>query len=159
MEILTIFKHAIVISFFVFVMMLLVDFVDTVSQTRMARLIRGGRWRQYTLAAFLGDHTGCLARLLQENKRATVCHPASFPARFTTALNRSGIRAHALQSAAKIDDGGYSTGVLVTWVKEQSLMIPTDKGTVLLTGCAQPGIVKIVAAARAFLNSNVYFIV
>ena len=45
MEILTIFKHAVVISFFMFVMMLPVDFVDAFSQTRIARLIRGGRWR------------------------------------------------------------------------------------------------------------------
>ena len=60
MEVLPIFKHAIVISFFVFVMMLLVDFVDTASQTRVARLIKGGRWRQYTLASFLGSTPGCL---------------------------------------------------------------------------------------------------
>jgi len=45
-DILTIFKHAVVISFFMFVMMLPVDFVDTVSQARIARLIRGGRWRE-----------------------------------------------------------------------------------------------------------------
>jgi hypothetical protein len=35
-DILTIFKHAVVISFFMFVMMLPVDFVDTVSQARIA---------------------------------------------------------------------------------------------------------------------------
>jgi hypothetical protein len=45
-EILTIFKHAVVISFFMFVMMLPVDFFDTVNQTRMSDLIRGGRWRE-----------------------------------------------------------------------------------------------------------------
>jgi 7,8-dihydropterin-6-yl-methyl-4-(beta-D-ribofuranosyl)aminobenzene 5'-phosphate synthase len=31
-------------------------------------------------------------------------------------------------------------------------------GTILITGCAHPGIVKIVAAARAILGSNVYFV-
>ena len=64
MEILSIFKHALMISFFVFVMMLLVDFIDTASQRRMSRLIQGGRWRQYTLAAFLGATPGCLGAFM-----------------------------------------------------------------------------------------------
>ncbi len=38
---------------FVFVMMLVVDFIDTASQRRMSDLIKGGRWRQYMLASFL----------------------------------------------------------------------------------------------------------
>jgi 7,8-dihydropterin-6-yl-methyl-4-(beta-D-ribofuranosyl)aminobenzene 5'-phosphate synthase len=110
------------------------------------------------LSHFHGDHTGGLAQLLQKNKHATVCHPASFPAKFSAALNRSGFRTQALRSAAKIADGVYSTGELGTWIKEQSLMIPTEMGTVLITGCAHPGIVKIVAAARAILGSNVYLV-
>ncbi len=64
MNLLPIFKHAVVISFFVFVMMLLVDFLDTVSQMRANRLIRGGRWRQYSLAAFLGATPGCLGAFM-----------------------------------------------------------------------------------------------
>ena len=47
-----------------FVMMLLVDFVDTASQARMAGLIRCGRWRQYTLASFLGATPGCLGAFM-----------------------------------------------------------------------------------------------
>lgn len=127
--------------------------------TNMRRLgIAPGETQVVFLSHFHGDHTGGLARLLQENKRATVCHPASFPAGFSAALDRSGIRTQALRSAAKIDEGVYSTGELGTWLKEQSLMISTEKGTVLITGCAHPGIVKIVAAARAILGSNVYFV-
>ncbi|MCG6908291.1 MAG: MBL fold metallo-hydrolase [Desulfobacteraceae bacterium] len=110
------------------------------------------------LSHFHGDHTGGLTQLLQKNKHATVCHPASFPAKFSAALNRSGIRAQALRAATKIDDGVYTTGELGTWIKEQSLMIPTEKGTVLITGCAHPGIVNIVAAAKAILGSDVYLV-
>ena len=45
-KILPIFKHDSMISFFVFVMMLLVEFVDTASKRRISDIIKGGRWRQ-----------------------------------------------------------------------------------------------------------------
>jgi hypothetical protein len=54
MEILSVFKHALMITVFVFVMMLLVDFIDMASKGRMSGMIKGGPWRQYTLASFLG---------------------------------------------------------------------------------------------------------
>jgi hypothetical protein len=64
MELISIFKHALMISFFVFVMMLLVDFIDMASQRRASDIIRGGRWRQYTLASFLGSTPGCLGAFM-----------------------------------------------------------------------------------------------
>jgi hypothetical protein len=64
MEPLSIFEHALMISFFVFVMMLLVDFIEMASKGRMSGIIKGGRWRQYTLASFLGSTPGCLGAFM-----------------------------------------------------------------------------------------------
>ncbi|MBW1940268.1 MAG: arsenic efflux protein [Deltaproteobacteria bacterium] len=64
MEILPILKHALMISFFVFVMMLLVDVIDTASKRRMSNIMQGGLWRQYTLASFLGSTPGCLGAFM-----------------------------------------------------------------------------------------------
>jgi len=65
MEVLSdVFKHALMISVFVFVMMLLVDFIDMASKGRMSGIIKGGRWRQYTLASFLGSTPGCLGAFM-----------------------------------------------------------------------------------------------
>ncbi len=64
MEIITIFKHAFMISFFVFVMMLLVDFIDTGSKQRISKIMKGGLWRQYTLASFFGSTPGCLGAFM-----------------------------------------------------------------------------------------------
>jgi len=64
MEIIPIFKHALMITVFVFVMMLLVDFIDMASKGRMAGIIKGGMWRQYTLASFLGSTPGCLGTFM-----------------------------------------------------------------------------------------------
>lgn len=59
-----VFKHAFMITLFVFVMMLVVDFVDMASKGRMSGIIKGGRWRQYTLASFLGSTPGCLGAFM-----------------------------------------------------------------------------------------------
>jgi hypothetical protein len=64
MALLSIIKHALMISFFVFVMMLLVDFIDTASRKQMSGLIKGGRWRQYFIGSFLGATPGCLGAFM-----------------------------------------------------------------------------------------------
>jgi hypothetical protein len=61
---LDVFKHALMISVFVFVMMLVVDFVDTASEKRISGIMKGGQWRQYTLASFLGSTPGCLGAFM-----------------------------------------------------------------------------------------------
>ena len=64
MDLLSIFKHSLIICFFVFVMMLLVDFVDSISKRRISQIMKGSRWRQYTLASFFGSTPGCLGAFM-----------------------------------------------------------------------------------------------
>ena len=64
MKIFAVFKHAVMITVFVFVMMLLIDFVDTASKRRISALMKGGLWRQYTLTSFLGSTPGCLGAFM-----------------------------------------------------------------------------------------------
>jgi len=64
MDLFPIFIHALMITVFVFVMMLLIDFIDAASKRRMSNIIKGGQWRQYTLASFLGSTPGCLGAFM-----------------------------------------------------------------------------------------------
>lgn len=64
MEVVEILKQAVMITVFVFVMMLLVDFVDAASKERLSSMVRGGPWRQYTLVSFLGATPGCLGAFM-----------------------------------------------------------------------------------------------
>ena len=64
MEILPVFKHALMISFFVFVMMLLVDFINIATKGQASSVLRGGQWRQYVLASSLGSTPGCLGAFM-----------------------------------------------------------------------------------------------
>lgn len=59
-----IFAHSVLITVFVFVMMLLVDYFNVITNGKMSRMIRGGHWRQYFIASFLGSTPGCLGSFL-----------------------------------------------------------------------------------------------
>ena len=64
MELWSIFKHSIMITVFVFVMMLIVDYLNVITNGRMSTAIKGSRWRQYTISSFLGATPGCLGAYL-----------------------------------------------------------------------------------------------
>lgn len=63
-EIIPIISHAVVITIFVFVMMLLVDYFNVATQGRIKKVIKGSKARQYTIASFLGSTPGCLGAFL-----------------------------------------------------------------------------------------------
>ena len=58
--ILTSIKHALMITGFVFVMMLVIEYLNVLSRGAWQDRLRGGRWRQYLLAVLLGVTPGCL---------------------------------------------------------------------------------------------------
>jgi 7,8-dihydropterin-6-yl-methyl-4-(beta-D-ribofuranosyl)aminobenzene 5'-phosphate synthase len=110
------------------------------------------------LSHFHHDHVGGLEGLLQRNKDVAVFFPASFQARFRDDLIKSGVQAVVIRSPALICKSVYSTGELGMWIKEQSLIIHTDKGLLVITGCAHPGIVKIIKTAKNLLRDDVLLI-
>jgi hypothetical protein len=57
-------KHALMITVFVFVMMLIVDFLDMFSKKKLTTMMKGSIWRQYTAASFLGATPGCLGAFM-----------------------------------------------------------------------------------------------
>ena len=64
MELLSIFKHSLMITVFVFVMMLIVDYLNVLTKGRMSTGLKENRWRQYTVSSFLGATPGCLGAYL-----------------------------------------------------------------------------------------------
>lgn len=55
-----IFKHALMITSFVFIMMLLIEYINVQTQGRWQDTLKESRWGQYLLGAFLGAMPGCL---------------------------------------------------------------------------------------------------
>jgi len=63
-EIESVAAHSVMITLFVFVMMLTTDYINVQSKGKFDILIRGGKWRQYTVASFLGATPGCLGAFM-----------------------------------------------------------------------------------------------
>ena len=104
------------------------------------------------------DHIGGLRVFLQQNPRSTVYLPASFPASFKKSIIATGAKVRALGQPEKLFDKVYTSGELGSWIKEQSLVIDTPKGLVIITGCAHPGVVQIVSQTKNWLHKEVYLV-
>ena len=57
------------------------------------------------------------------------------------------VRPDAFSEPTEISPGVYSTGVLGALIKEQSLVVKTEKGNIVITGCAHPGLERILQTA------------
>lgn len=64
MAFIAILKHSLMITVFVFVMMLIVDYLNVITKGKMSVGLKGNRWQQYTIASFLGSTPGCLGAYL-----------------------------------------------------------------------------------------------
>ena len=95
------------------------------------------------------DHTGGLSDLLTTNRDSEVCLLASFSESFKNEIKNPVIE---VRGPAEICDRVYTTGELGTSIQEQSLVLKTVNGMIVLTGCAHPGIGEIMDAASGFGN-------
>jgi len=105
-----------------------------------------------------GDHTGGLSGFLEVNSNVKVYVPQSFPKNFKDEIKSYGASFVDVTDPTKIFDRVYSTGELGTWIKEQSLIIKTEKGLIVITGCAHPGIVNIVKISKDLMKEDVYLV-
>ena len=106
-----------------------------------------------------GDHVGGLTGILSLNNHVKVYVPSSFPSSFKNEIRSYGCELVEIKNATVICEGVATTGELGTTIKEQSLLVNTSKGLVIVTGCAHPGLVKIVEKAEQLTNTNVYLLI
>jgi len=105
-----------------------------------------------------GDHTGGLGSFLEKNPNVTIYIPESFPKRFKNNAQARGATIVDVNEPMKICEDVYSTGQLGKWIKEQSLIVRTDKGLIVITGCAHPGIVNIVNTAKDLVKDDILLV-
>ncbi len=110
------------------------------------------------LSHFHGDHTGGIYRFLETNPTVTVYLPQSFPKEFKVNLKGYGAKVVEVSPSMKIAENLYSSGELGSEIIEQSLLILTPEGQIVITGCAHPGIDQIVQKAKELLAEPVLLV-
>jgi 7,8-dihydropterin-6-yl-methyl-4-(beta-D-ribofuranosyl)aminobenzene 5'-phosphate synthase len=104
------------------------------------------------------DHTGGLSALLRENPDIAVYLPDFFPSPFKDSITKQGASYVNIKSYQKILTNVYSTGIISGWINEQGLILDSDKGIVLLTGCAHPRIVNIIETVKDTTKKEIYLV-
>ena len=103
------------------------------------------------------DHIGGIHAVLDVNSEVTVYLPACFSNEFKEWV---GLKADVVETenATMICDSVCTTRVLHEGVSEQSLMIETCEGIILITGCSHPGVHNLVEDAANLTGEDVYFV-
>ena len=105
-----------------------------------------------------GDHTGGLDAVLQQNSSITVYVLQSFPPEFTENIKEYGASVVAVSEPVSICENVYTTGEMGTRLKEQALIVSTEKGLIVIAGCAHPGISRMVKRAKDLYQDDILFV-
>ncbi|CAD7777773.1 MAG: hypothetical protein KCCBMMGE_00618 [Candidatus Methanoperedenaceae archaeon GB37] len=85
--------------------------------------------------------------------------PSSFPKSVKNMIIQNGAKFVEISAPRKISDSIYTTGELYGPPEEQSLIIDSKKGLVVITGCAHPGIVNIVRKTKKLMKKDKVYLV
>lgn len=111
------------------------------------------------LSHFHHDHTGGLSEFLKINPNVKVYYPQSFPSSLTEVIKKSGAKSNPVSISCELQTNMFSLGELNGAIPEQSLAVHTNKGIVVITGCAHPGIIKILKRAKEqFPGEKIYLV-
>ena len=95
------------------------------------------------------DHTGGLEDILEEKPDLKVYGCPGFSEDFKKGVKSSGSKMIEVKKLTKLSKNIYTTGEIEGVYKnktiaEQAIVLKTEKGLVVITGCAHPGIISIV---------------
>ena len=110
------------------------------------------------------DHTGGLWEMLKQRKGLKVYSCPGFSKGFRDKVKRSGAELIEASKVTEISQNIYITGEIAgayhgKYMPEQAIVLKTNNGLTMITGCAHPGILKMVEKAKAaFPDEPVYLV-
>lgn len=104
------------------------------------------------------DHVNGIWELLKINPEVRVYLPASLPGNLKSKIKSEGAEVIEVSKPARICENVWTTGEMGEYIREQALVLTTQKGIVVVTGCAHPGIVNIVEKAQSLIQNRVYLV-
>lgn len=103
------------------------------------------------------DHTGGLQSLLNAGADPVIYIPPSFPASFKSQFGNR-VRLVESRPGTQIGERIYTTGEMQGPPPEQALVIDTPDGLVVITGCAHPGVDKMILEAKHQYKEDIYLV-
>jgi len=109
------------------------------------------------------DHTNGLWDLLKKRPGLDLYVCPGFSQQFRNKLETYKCNITEAESFMKITDGIYTTGQILgmykmNYIAEQSLVLETEKCLTIMTGCAHPGVIKIVEYVTDNIRNNIHLI-
>lgn len=105
------------------------------------------------------DHIGGLSAVVGKKENCPLYFGKSYPADFQENIKSQGVNFVLVEDMHSITEGVFVGPEMGDFgPKEIALSIETNKGLVIITGCAHPGILKIVQEIKEELNKNVYLV-
>lgn len=129
-----------------------------------ARGVSPGSIRSVVISHDHWDHTDGVRRLLKENPRVRVYGLSHFSAKTRAVVRNSAAAWVDADTARRITPSVYTSGAIRgrysrRVIYEQALFLHTARGMSILTGCAHPGILTVIACARdQFPRQTIYAI-
>jgi len=102
------------------------------------------------------DHIGGIEKFLDKNSKVKVYLLRSFSKEFK---NKIAERTSVIEAedSTQICQSVLTTGKMGEKIPEQSLILKTKNGFTVVTGCAHPGVVKIINKAREIVKNDIFF--
>jgi 7,8-dihydropterin-6-yl-methyl-4-(beta-D-ribofuranosyl)aminobenzene 5'-phosphate synthase len=82
--------------------------------------------------------------------------PESFPLNFREHIQKNGSQVILTKGRQQIIPGAFTTGIIEGWIKEQSLVLESSQGLIIMTGCAHPRIINIIHTVAKQWDQNIY---
>ena len=106
------------------------------------------------------DHIGGTLKLLEVHNHMQIALVQTFPYGFKKRVTTSGAALAAVDQPCQLTRQCLSTGEMKSVIKnEHALVILTDKGLIIITGCAHPGVVAMTERAITLTNREVLLLV
>ncbi|MBD3224701.1 MAG: MBL fold metallo-hydrolase [Caldithrix sp.] len=104
------------------------------------------------------DHTGGIHSFLNQHPAVTVYMPQSFPRSFKQKISDYGANVISISECTKLSEQLFSTGEMGRSIIEQSLIVQSSKGLMIITGCAHPGIIYILSRIKKSFDDPLFLV-
>jgi 7,8-dihydropterin-6-yl-methyl-4-(beta-D-ribofuranosyl)aminobenzene 5'-phosphate synthase len=105
-----------------------------------------------------GDHTGGLPVLIEKGVNIPVYIPVSVQNDFSRKFPETRSTVVSVSTPIEICNGVFLTGEMGDQIREQSLVVETSRGWVIITGCAHPGILQILDQAVEITEGPIFLV-